>query len=305
MLRVIFEQHPEMAVPPESYFPISFWRKRARYARGARTDLSVLAEDLLAHDRFQRWQLDPGLVRERLKGVEPIDFPEAIRRVYALYAEVHGKVRYGDKTPPFLMHMRTLSDLFPESRFIHLVRDGRDVVLSLREWPFGPRTFSAGARYWSDRVRRARAAGQRLGRDRYVEVRYEELVADPEAVLKDLCAFVELDFRPEMLAYREEALAAIPMSGRRRGRASTLPPTTTGARDWRREMNDRQLAVVEAIAGEQLEAFGYEPGLRRVPPTAKAVAAVTGLPARVRRRGRRVKRTTRPGARSRREGTGR
>ena len=97
------------------------------------------------------------------------------------------------------MHMRMLAEQFPEARFIHLVRDGRDVMLSLRDQPFAPSSFTGVAEYWAGRVERARQAGERLGPGRYRELRYEDLVADPERELGRLCEFVELEYRPEML----------------------------------------------------------------------------------------------------------
>src|SRR4051812_10104533 len=214
MLRVMFEQHPDIAIPPESYFPVSFHRRLDRYAAaGGGIDLAVMAGDLLRHDRFLAWRVDPALVRERLTGTAP-DLPEAIRRVYALYAETHGKARYGDKTPPFLMHMRMLAEQFPEARFVHLVRDGRDVVLSLRDQPFAPSTFTGAAEYWAGRVQRARKAGERLGPARYRELRYEDLIAEPERKLRGLCEFLELDYTAAMLAY--EDTSNIPLTDKMR-----------------------------------------------------------------------------------------
>jgi hypothetical protein len=276
MLRVMFEQHPDMAVPPESYFPVSFHRHETRYrpAGGAGFDLSRLAADLLAHDRFRAWQLDPAMVRDRLSGVEPIGYAEAIRRVYALYAEARGTSRYGDKTPPFLLHMDRLAALFPEARFIHLVRDGRSVGLSLRDVGFGPRTVAGTAAYWADRVRLGREAGRRLGPDRYLEVRYEDLVDRPEPTLRRVCAFIDLDFRPEMLAYRREEIERIPIGERhRRGEGLSLRPPERGVRDWRTEMPPRDVAVFEAVAGRELEAFGYGRTFPRPPVAARLRAA--------------------------------
>src|SRR5204863_448593 len=143
MLRVMFEQHPDMAIPPESYFPVSFWRRRERYRVEDGIDLGAMAEDLGRHDRFLAWRLDPTVVRERLAGAAR-GRPEAVGRVDALHAAAHGKTRDGDKTPPFLMPLPLLAREFPEARFVHLVRDGRDVVLSLREQRFAPSAL-AGA----------------------------------------------------------------------------------------------------------------------------------------------------------------
>lgn len=269
MLRVMFEQHPDIAIPPESYFPVSFWRRRERYATpDGGIDLAVMAGDLLRHERFLAWRVDPALVRERLTGVAP-DYPEAIRRVYELYASSHGKARYGDKTPPFLMHMRMLAERFPEARFVHLVRDGRDVVLSLRDQPFAPSSFTGAAEYWAGRVRRARQAGERLGPARYREVRYEDLVADPERELRGLCGFVELAYSPAMLAYRDTS--NIPVTDKMRASGALRRPGES-RRDWRTQMTPRRLEVVEAVAGDQLEAFGY--GLATTPSVrAKATAS--------------------------------
>jgi hypothetical protein len=270
MLRVMFEQHPDMAIPPESYFPVSFWRRRDRYRVDGGFDVGAMAEDLLRHERFLAWRLDPAVVRDRLTGITD-DFPEALRRVYALYAETHGKTRYGDKTPPFLMHVPMLAREFPESRFVHLVRDGRDVVLSLRDQRFAPSSFAGAAEYWAGRVRRARAAGEALGPDRYREVRYEDLVGDPERELRGLCEFVALDFRPEMLSYRAEDLDRIPLTAKMRTGGAARPPGPSG-RDWRTQMTSRQVAVVEAVAGDELEAFGYGRA-GAASPSARATAA--------------------------------
>jgi hypothetical protein len=303
MLRVIFEQHPSMAVPPESYFPVSFHRQRKRYETAAGFDLDRWTEDLLAHDRFRAWKLDPGVVRERLHGVSSeVTYADAVRATYALYAEAHGKTRYGDKTPPFLMHMDRLAELFEEARFVHLVRDGRSVALSLRDWEAGPDSIAGAADYWASRVKLGREAGARLGEARYREFRYEDLVDEPERTVLSMCDFIELDFRPEMLEYRREEVAKIPVGERHSqgGEGLSVNPPKKGVRDWRSEMTSKEQALFEAIAGDELDAFGYERAFPEVPASAKARAAAfrarAGVSGAAKATGRKLKRRGKAGS---------
>jgi hypothetical protein len=288
VLRLMVDAHPAMAVPPESYFPVTLWPWRRRYLVDGGFRLDLLAEDLLTRRPVPRapfnWDIDPGLVRERLSGVAPISYPEAIRMVYALYAEVRGKPRYGDKTPIFADHLGLLARLFPEARFLHVIRDGRDVALSVVDKRWGARTLVEAAAQWALRVRTTRRAGRTLG-DRYVELMYEDLVADPQPILQRVCAFTELDYRPEMLSFHLTAEQRLP-EWERRSHDDLGRPLTAGLRNWRSEMSRNDIAAVEVVAGRTLESLGYERVTRR--PDGAAVAR--GLAAVVRLAGGRAAR---------------
>lgn len=292
LLRAMLEQHPDLAIPPESYFPVTLASRSYRVAGGF--DLGAFARDLLGNARFRDWEVDPALVRERLTGVEPIDFAEAVRRAFVLYAEVHGKSRYGDKTPAFVLHLETLAPLFPEARFLHLVRDGRDVALSLREMPWGPRRITDAAEFWRHRVRKGRAFGAR-NPDRYLELRYEDLLDDPEARLREVCAFFGLEFHQEMLEYASRGGTSIPARERATHASLAMPPTK-GLRDWRAALPRERVAAFEAIAGRELSALGYERAfpVPALPTRARAEAGlITNRLVRLGRRLRRVAGRTR------------
>ncbi len=99
--------------------------------------------------------------------------------------------------------MREIQLYLPEARFIHLIRDGRDVALSILKQSFGPETIEAAAERWRSRVLRGRAQQPYLGF--YMEVKFEDLVLDTEGQLRRICEFIELDFDPAMLGYHETA----------------------------------------------------------------------------------------------------
>ena len=84
--------------------------------------------------------------------------------VYRLYADHHGKPRYGDKTPRFVQHVDVVAELFGEARIVHLVRDGRDVALAVGEVDFGAANLTHAAYRWARRVERAEKAGTVSGR---------------------------------------------------------------------------------------------------------------------------------------------
>jgi hypothetical protein len=267
LLRAMFDSHPDMAVPPESHFITQLAIRSARYSLGGRFLVDRFVDDLGRHESFPRWGLDIGDVRTRLRARPVSDYPDAIRRLFELYAEARGKRRYAEKTPMNIMNIPLLAGLFPESRFIHLIRDGRDVALSYLDTDFGVDSLPHAAIYWRRFVREGRRTGGRLGPARYREVRYEDLLGDPEGVLRQLCDFVDLPYATSMLEYPGRAPELMQGMPHREHHTRLALPPTAGLRDWRRDMGGPDIELFEAIAGDLLDELGYErrassPGFR-------------------------------------------
>jgi LPS sulfotransferase NodH len=257
LLRVQLDRHPELAVPPESHFIPHLWRRRRRYGREGRVERPErFLADLRSQRRFREWNVASEQVGEELPPSPTLG--QAIEAAYRAYAKAHGKSKWGDKTPRYVTQLPLLARLFPEARFVHLVRDGRDVALSLVGLGHLHAHPATAAFPWARQVAKGRAAGHALGPGRYVELRYEELVANPEGVLQHLCRSLGLAFAPEMLEHRRnETLEKIPPDRRRYHTRLALPPTE-GLRDWRRDMDPAAVAEFEALAGAELVASGYE-----------------------------------------------
>jgi hypothetical protein len=258
MLRAMLDSHSELAVPPESYFVPIAVALADRYETAGGVDREKLLAAIAADPSFGEWRIPLDDVRTRWRESPPVDVADALTGIYALYAAARGKPRYGDKTPANVIYVELLAGALPQARFLHIVRDGRDVVPSLTEMHFGPDRFGAAALFWRDRVTRGRAGGRRIGPDRYREIRYEDLVASPEAVLTDVCDFFALEFEPGMLEYHERADEVLDglrythhVQGIRR------PPTRLG-RDWRTNLGDHEVQLFEALAGDLLDDLGYE-----------------------------------------------
>jgi hypothetical protein len=270
MLRAMLDSHPDVAVPHESYFVVPALHRRAGFEGPDGVDRNRLLTDLGRDESFTRWGLATTAIDRVRADATLRSVPDTVRALYGEYARKAGKTRFADKTPRNVLHIGLLAAAFPDARFVHLVRDGRDVVPSMLGLDFFPDRFPEAALYWADRVERGRRAGRRLGPDRYVEVHYEELVADAPAVLAGLCDFLSLPFDPAMLRYHEradEVVAAVHDTGHHQG---LWQPPTVGRRSWRESMSPRDVARFEALAGSALDDFGYERS--GVPPSLRARA---------------------------------
>jgi hypothetical protein len=249
LLRMILNAHPEVAVPPESRFVVELYRSD-----------EVRVEDFLArldaHQRWASWDTPIENVRAQLAEVTTLPYPDAIEAAYLAFAKNRNKKRYGDKTPRYIEHIPLLSRLWPEAKFVHLVRDGREVALSYADVPFGPSTVAKAAALWKERVVLGLEQGRSLGPKRYAEVRYEHLLSRPQEEIESLCSFLELDFDPAMLDYSEQARSEV------LDRAKLYNPhvtkSITKTRSWDEQMPPSQVEVFEAVAGDTLQELGYE-----------------------------------------------
>ena len=258
LLRVMLDRNPELAVPDESYFV-------PQLARRHRTpvDPAAFLDDLRRLPTLVDWGLSPASVQARLRPGMTTD--DAIAAVFAAYAAERGKARWGDKTPLYMQHLDLLERLFPDARFVHLIRDGRDAALSFLSVPAGlmtegwghPRDAAGFACQWATEVASARELGARVGGQRYRELRYEALVADPEGELRTVCAFAGLEYDPAMLDYVGQTDSA-----RKAHQQRLNEPPRQNVREWRTEMSESDRHAFEEVAGALLAELGYEVEIR-------------------------------------------
>ena len=268
LLRVIFNAHPEVAVPPESRFITELW------TGSTEVDVDDFLTRLGEHRQFRSWTLPVEEIRERIAPATRITYVEAVETAYKAYTERSGKRTWGDKTPRYVEHIPFIAGLFPEGRFIHLVRDGRNVALSYANVPFGPKTVTKAAALWKRRVMAGVRDGRALGATRYRELRYEDLVAEPERYVRDLCDFVGVQFATEMMEYTTKAQEFV-FEKAKTYNPNVLQKPRRDVRSWKEEMPPDHAAVFETVAGDVLDLFGYE-RLFEHPGMGTRVAATLG-----------------------------
>jgi len=163
-----------------------------------------------------------------------------------------GKQRWGDKTPYYVLHMKTILKMFPNAQFIHLIRDGRDCALSMFERKhdfFVYNTFFA-AKYWEIYVEIGQQTGKELGNKTYHEIRYEDLLETPEKTIRGICKFLNEPFFDSLIAFKKSGEA---------GKTPLLqkPLQKTNKEKWRTKMTDKQISLFEAAVSNTLQQCGY------------------------------------------------
>ena len=259
LLRNLLRSHPLLTLPSETHLIPDFYR--AYGDPQTAEEAERLAQRILGTFWIGRLQLPLTAADFR----DCRSFRSVMERLYEAWARLEGKPLWGDKTPHYVMHIPLLARLFPEARFVHIYRDGRDVALSWLKAGFEPRNLYAAMKSWAAMVAKGMRDGRELGPERYLEVRYETLLSETEPTMKAVCDFLKLP-------WDEAVLRPNPM---RRGVGELAPQlssetrvASTNVRKWKARMSRRELAVAESVAGGMLAQLGYETnGLARpIPP---------------------------------------
>ena len=257
LLRLMLHHHPRLAIPYESHFISNYQRRIGEYGNlDQEENLHRLIGDILREPQLQMWDHQFDLQRTARR-TQARTLRGVIEAIYVEYAEAHGKQRWGDKSD-YLDEIPYLHQIFPEAKFIHVIRDGRDVALSVIALPWGPNDVMEAASWWSDYVWVARRMGAILGPERYTEVRFEDLLRNPAQELQRLCEFLGETYAPEMLRYYDDAERAIPSERRAQHYNVDKPPQASRALAWKSKMSDVEVAIFDRYARRMLDECGYE-----------------------------------------------
>ncbi|MFB9253857.1 sulfotransferase [Sphaerisporangium melleum] len=259
MLQLMLHAHERIAVPPETRFLLS-----AYYHRRLHGDMRVVENrrrlaEWIATDKttkFRELHLDrAAYVRKAVEG--PGSLGSVIGEAFREYAQRFGKPRWGDKRPSYIKHLEVMLRLFPDAQFVHLVRDGRDCVASLKEMPWYPHDVFHAISTWRETIDLGRWFAARLPAGTYYELRYEDLTADPEAELARLCGFLREDFDPAMCEPRQVATVAVPAH---KVWHSNTHREITQARvgSWATRLAPWEIALCEWVLGDRLRSWGYQ-----------------------------------------------
>jgi hypothetical protein len=253
MLGAMLGAHPKIVCLPEAQFIGDFLPADPKDP----VDPTELLAAIESHWRFRIWDFDLAAVRPQPDEIAPC-FAATICwlvRRYAAFIGKPGARLWVEQQPGHIKRAWHLAQHFPDARFLHMVRDGRAVALSLMARDWGPNRILAAAKYWQERVAIGLAIEIEFGPKRARRVRYEAVLDQPCDQLRSLAAFVGVSFDPAMerptglrlsrFTFRDHELVGSALRGAR-------------ANSWRQQLKWRDVEIFEHQTGDLLPLLGYD-----------------------------------------------
>lgn len=260
LMQYILRSFPSLSIPTgESHFFIPLFRNEAQYGdlshiynvkrvlqameaqsaeflhtdmHGIKFDVETLAHEFVAEGRNNMRDIITGLFEKNAAG--------------------EGKLRWCEKTPYYVLHIPKLLEWWPDAQIIHVIRDGRDVALSMlaRRHDFGVYNIYIAAKHWEHYVETGRALGRQVGEGQYLELRYEDLISDQKAATQKICGFLGEEYSDDLLEFKKSGIA---------GKTPLLQKSIQKDNQdkWKSEMTSWQIRVFESVAASALKEFNY------------------------------------------------
>jgi hypothetical protein len=256
LLRLILAGHSRLHIPPETWFirPMVKELPLTEPLDAAQVERSV---DLIVQG--YRWP-DMGMSADELRRkavtLECPTLVEIIGIVYQHHLTVAGKQRFGDKTPVYIEIIPQIATLYPGAKFIHLIRDGRDVAISNID--LGWHRYYERANFdWTRAMAKRREYLQSPYAKFILDIRYENLITELEATIREVCRFLGEDFELTMLDFQHRT-TLVPARERHIHDKLSQPISRDAIEVWRRKLNMAECFAVEACLHNDLRQLGYE-----------------------------------------------
>ncbi len=208
---------------------------------------------LSLNPQYQQWNYDSAPTLSMLAEQSEITSHDLINHLYSSFALHEGKELWADKSL-FFRHIDLLAELFTESKFIHLTRDGRDVFHSWRKMDKSKDNVASTALDWNYKVYRIEKSFSKLPDNRKLTVRYEDLLDNPVNTVKTICAFIGVQFEEKMMDYHKTSHLYI---GKHHSDLIFKSIDSDNMYKWKENLSDIEIRTFELLAGHNLKKYDY------------------------------------------------
>lgn len=267
LLRVMLDQHSSIQVPHPPHILKNFTPILNQYG-DLKGDVAFkkLIGDILQSIRWHFYPWDLSMtVNEIFKQCKDRSLVEIFLTIYDRNFAGSEKNRWCCKSTFVIHHIEEVLRLRPQSKFVFMVRDVRDVVVSAQRSVFNHFHPYFIARLWQREQRTGLEALKKLGATTLHLLKYEDLLSQPEKTLKSLCAFLEEPFELEMLSYHNSKEASTSASLSRSWENTNKELLKNNSKKYLKDLTQAEIELVESIAYQEMLELNYELECDRLP----------------------------------------
>jgi len=256
----MLNSHPNICVPPECGFVQWLYPKDIK-------DVDAFVAALSRCKKIETWNMDLKALTCHLRVLQPNTYADMCESVYRFYAAGKDLKIWGDKNNYYIAHLDILEAVFPATKYVHLVRDGRDVACSYRNVmkkdmksiyaPHLDTDLGKIAKEWTKNVLTVESHLDRVADDRHITLRYEDLITDPAGTLRSTCAFLDVDYSEEMLNFYLEGKHDEPAASMEWKLKTKRPVDQSSKQRYITELSAHEFQEFNRTAGDTLRRFGY------------------------------------------------
>jgi hypothetical protein len=255
LLTRMLNMHSNICIPPEALFIIYL---ASKYNNKTLDESSILMfyKDIWLEKRLINWHLNKYELRNRLLNIEkPVNYNRLCKSIYLQYAVQNGKngnIVLGDKNPLYSIYLKKLIALFPDAKFIHIMRDPRDNVLSYKNVKFDTNNTAALAYRWKHYNNNIIKFKNKYP-NKFAIVKYEDLLLHPEIELEKLCQFLGLNYDNKMINF----FKIINKNEKTWHKNLRNPLDKRNLYKWKTIMNNNDILIINSICSRVAQRYDY------------------------------------------------
>ncbi|MEZ5197420.1 MAG: sulfotransferase [Bacteroidales bacterium] len=264
LLRTLLDAHPNVVIPQESPVILNLYRKYKDRKQWDRKHLEGFYKDLGSQGIFGVWNIDKIKLKNDLIACEGENtFENLIKVLYLNFNSIYQKGNpqiIGDKNPVYSYNFRSVFSIFPEAKFIHLTRDYRDQIVSMKRMDLEMSNPALVAYRWKLSVNSLLKFKMKYA-DRFYTLRYEDLVSDPENEIRSICSFLAVTYEESILTFHnhDNFNGFLPDTSMERYHSSLFNPIhSEKVNTWISKLRNDEVRIADWVVGDTAEKSGYK-----------------------------------------------
>lgn len=262
MLRLILSSHKNIAIPPQTKFFKKLYKRRLFFGN--------LSKQKNRH-KLIKWFYENHNHKTKIIDLE-IDITDIqgglnksgdtlgsfLSVIPKLYLQKHGKIRWGDKHPYYIKYLPQLYKLFPDAQVIHIIRDGRDAIASLKRMPWWKQNSIFAMLNWQEAIRKGQIAKRKYSSGQFIEIRYEDLIFDPINSINTVCQFLNEEYSDDLLKFQKLSKEAVPDYKMKWHSATKKEINASSVGKWFKELESWEIVLFNNKFNKELALHGYD-----------------------------------------------